>query len=62
MKLERVYCGDRNRGCGAEITPTDIEAGSCTQCGEPLVGETFPLEQALLMSLAEIESQKQEAL
>lgn len=32
----RIYCGDRDRGCGGELTPADLENGACTQCGEPL--------------------------
>lgn len=39
---QRTYCGDRDRGCGAKITPADLEAGFCTQCGEPLVPSVFP--------------------
>jgi hypothetical protein len=57
---KRVYCGDRERGCGAELTQADMEAGFCTQCREPLTTEVLPLEQALLMSLAEVESQRVE--
>lgn len=58
---ERIYCGDRDRGCGAELTPADLENGACTQCGEPLVAPEFPLEHALLMSIAEIQSQREAA-
>lgn len=58
-KPRRVYCGDRDRGCGAELTSADLEAGCCTQCKEPLVVPEFPLEHALLMSLAEIQSQRE---
>lgn len=55
---ERVFCGDRLRGCGGELTEADLEAGCCTQCGEPLVAPELPLRHALLMSLAEIHSQR----
>lgn len=56
---ERAFCGDRNRGCGASLTSTDLELGHCTQCGEPLEVPEFPLEQALLLSLSEIQSQRE---
>jgi hypothetical protein len=54
----RVYCGDRYRGCGATLTEADLEAGFCTQCHEPLVVTPFPMEHALLLSLAEVESRR----
>lgn len=57
----RIYCGNRDRGCGAELTQADLEACCCTQCGEPLVAEVFPLEQALLLSLSELQSQREAA-
>jgi hypothetical protein len=53
---QRIFCGDRDRGCGNELTSADLEAGFCTQCHEPLTVPEFPLEQALLMSLNEAES------
>jgi hypothetical protein len=55
----RVYC--RNQSCGASLTPADLEAGHCTQCGLSLVAETFPLEAALLLSISEIRSQRNAA-
>jgi hypothetical protein len=57
---QRTFCGDRDRGCGAEITSADLEAGFCTQCHEPLTVPEFPLEHALLLSLSEIESARRE--
>lgn len=60
-KADRLYCGDRYRGCDAELTSADLEAGCCTQCGEPLEPVEFPLEHALLMSIAEIQSQREAA-
>lgn len=57
----RIYCGDRDRGCGAELTPADLEAGCCTQCHEPLVAQPLPLEHALLLSLSELQSQREAA-
>lgn len=59
MREKRIYCGDRERGCGAEITSADLEAGFCTQCHLPLVAETLPLETALLLSLAEVQSERE---
>lgn len=56
--MNELYCGDRNRGCGASLTEADLEAGHCTQCGESLVPEEFPLEHALLLSLSEAESRR----
>ena len=55
-ETRRAYCGDINRGCGAELTEADLEAGRCTQCGEPLTVPDFPLEHALLMSLEQVEN------
>jgi hypothetical protein len=54
--LRRAYCGDSNRGCGASLSEADFEAGFCTQCHEPLTASGFPLEHALLLSLAQVES------
>lgn len=59
--VKRIYCGDRNRGCGAELTSADLEAGCCTQCHEPLVPEPLPLKHALLLSLSELQSQRDAA-
>lgn len=59
MTEKRIYCGDRERGCGAEITSADLEAGFCTQCREPLIAETLPMETALLLSLAEVQSERE---
>ena len=56
---ERLYCGDRNRGCGDELSAADVEAGFCTQCREPLKPESFPLEHALLRSIREIQIQRE---
>lgn len=58
-KPRRVFCGDRDRGCGSSLTSTDLENGACTQCGEPLVVPEFPMEQALLLSLFEAQSQRE---
>jgi hypothetical protein len=58
--IRRIYCGDRDRGCGAEITSADLEAGFCTQCYEPLTVPEFPLEHALILSLSEVESARRE--
>lgn len=55
---QRMYCGDRNVGCGSEITSADLERGACTQCGLPLVAPEFPLRHALLLSLAEVQREK----
>lgn len=49
-----TYC----KNCGAEITECDIEAGFCTQCKTPLVAPELPLEQQLLMSIREVQSQR----
>lgn len=58
---ERRYCGDRQRGCGAELSETDFQVGFCTQCGFPLIPEILPLEQALLQSLQQIQSERDAA-
>lgn len=55
---KRVYCGDRDRGCGASLTPTDLELGHCTQCSLPLEPDPLPLVGQLLMSLREIRSER----
>jgi len=55
---QRAYCGDRDRGCGAEVTEADLEMGACSQCGEPLTTPELPLRHALLMSLSEVESSR----
>jgi len=57
---QRAYCGDRDRGCGAELTEADLEMGACSQCGEPLTTPELPLRHALLMSLSEVESARRE--
>jgi hypothetical protein len=51
-----AYCPN----CGAEITETDVEAGYCTQCREAIGPEPLPLETALLLSLSELQSQRDE--
>jgi len=56
QNTQRTYCGDRNRGCGSSLTETDLDAGFCTQCHEPLTVPEFPLEHALLLSLSEAQS------
>jgi hypothetical protein len=56
---QRIYCGDRDRGCGAEITSADLEAGFCTQCELRLEPEPLPLRHQLLLSLQEIQSQRE---
>lgn len=60
-KQDPIYCGDKYRGCGGSLSSADLQAGHCTQCGEPLVAAEFPLEHALLMSIAEIQSQREAA-
>lgn len=60
-KQDRIFCGDRDRGCGAELTPADLENGACTQCGEPLEVVPLPLYHALLMSIAEVRNQREAA-
>jgi hypothetical protein len=59
MKTQRIYCGDRERGCGAEVTSADLEMGACTQCGLRLEPEPLPLRHQLLLSLQEIQSQRE---
>jgi hypothetical protein len=59
MKAQRIYCGDRERGCGAEITAADLEMGACSQCGLRLEPEPLPLRHQLLLSLQEIQSQRE---
>ena len=54
-----TFCGNRVEGCGAALTSTDFEAGACTQCGYPLVEPELKLEQALLLSLEEVQSQRE---
>jgi hypothetical protein len=49
-----TYC----KNCGSEITETDREAGYCTQCKTPLVAPEPPLEHKLLMSIREVQSER----
>ena len=58
---DRIYCGDRNVGCGASLTEIDFDLGYCSQCGFPLQPEPLPLEHALLLSLAELQSEREAA-
>jgi NADH pyrophosphatase NudC (nudix superfamily) len=51
MQTKRNFCSN----CGAEITETDVEAGYCTQCKEPISPEPLPLIHALLRSLRELQ-------
>lgn len=53
-----TFCGNRDEGCGASLTPADFEAGACTQCQYPLGVSGLPLEHQLLLSLREIQSQR----
>lgn len=58
MINERIFCGNREVGCGSEITECDREAGFCTQCTTPLVAPGFPLEHQLLLSLTQAQSRR----
>jgi hypothetical protein len=51
-----TYCPN----CGAEITETDVEAGYCTQCKAIIGIELLPLSHQLLLSLSELQSQRDE--
>jgi hypothetical protein len=55
-----TFCGNRESGCGAELTEADFENGACTQCSYPLGVSGLPLEHQLLLSLREIQSQRDE--
>lgn len=55
---QQMYCGDRNRGCGASLTEADVEAGRCTQCGLSLMPDPLPLQHALLLSLTQAQGQR----
>lgn len=55
---ERVFCGDRLRGCGASLTEVDFDLGHCSQCGYILEPESLPLDHQLLQSLAEVQSRR----
>lgn len=55
---ERVFCGDRLRGCGASLTEVDLELGHCSQCGYSLEPQPLPLEQQLLESIDRVQSRR----
>lgn len=52
------FCGNRNEGCGASLTEVNINLGYCSQCGYSTVAPEPPLEQQLLQSITEIQSQR----
>jgi hypothetical protein len=54
MRTKQNFCDN----CGAEITETDVEAGYCTQCGDGIGHDPLPLRHQLLLSLSELQSQR----